>query len=736
MPDDLILRVAVPAPLRQSLDYLPPPEGTEVRPGVRVVVPLGKRKVVGVVVDVVSGSSLSGNRLKQVLAILDPEPILSRDILDLCLFAARYYHATPGEAVVNTLPAALRSLPKSAIRKSSLQWRAAPQAEALPASALSRSPRLSAALAFLREHGPASDVACRLAGITASQLRTLHSRGLAFAEPGLEPPDKGSDTGPEPLFTVPKPSAAQEAVLQVLFSQQGGFACSLLEGVTGSGKTEVYLRLIERVLGEGGQALVLVPEIGLTPQTRQRFVERFGAQVGVLHSGLGDRERERTWRQAASGKLRVLIGTRSALFTPMPDLGVIVVDEEHDGSFKQQEGFRYSARDLAVYRARQRNIPIVLGSATPSTESLANCRAGRFHHLELPQRAGGASAPSTRLLDVRGQTLDGGLCAEVIDAIGTQLGAGNQVLVFLNRRGWAPLLSCSDCGWMADCHQCDARLTLHRAQNLLWCHHCDTRTPAPSRCPGCHSARLVALGAGTERTEHTLQRHFPSFPVRRIDRGTMQGAAAIEKLYEETTSGEPCILVGTQMLAKGHHFPAVTLAVIVDLDGGLFSADYRAAERTGQLLVQVSGRAGRAQRPGEVLIQTLHPGHPWLKRLLSGGYRAFIDPLLADRESGGLPPFGHAAVLRVESPRERSASDLLATLKRDLRADFPGLEVVGPVPAQMAKRAGRYRIQLLLRDTRRAPLHAALEQACQRLDAHRFAAHERWQVDVDPLDGA
>ena len=734
MPDDLILRVAVPAPLRQTLDYLPPPDATPAAAvGMRVLVPLGKRRVMGVVVEVVSGSALSGGKLKHAIAFPDPEPLLPPDILDLCLFAARYYHAMPGEAVVNTLPTALRSLPKAVIR-TPRQWCATPESGALPASALSRSPRLAAALAFLREQGTASDAACRLAGIQPAHLRSLQARGLAFSEPFVEPVDKsavGFETPPAP----PRPSPAQEAALQALSGTSGGFCCSLLEGVTGSGKTEVYLRLIEGVLAEGKQALVLVPEIGLTPQTRQRFVQRFGSKVGVLHSGLGDRERERTWRQAATGQLRVLIGTRSALFTPMPDLGVIVVDEEHDSSFKQQEGFRYSARDLAVYRARQRNIPVLLGSATPSTESLANCRSGRFRHLELPERAGGASAPSTRMLDIRGQTLDGGLCAEAIDAIGSQLGAGNQVLVFLNRRGWAPVLSCSDCGWMADCHHCDARLTLHRARNLLWCHHCDTRMPAPASCPGCHSARLLALGAGTERTEHTLQRHFPSFPVRRIDRGTMQGIAAMDRLYEDTVSGEPCILVGTQMLAKGHHFPAVTLAVIVDLDGGLFSADYRAAERTGQLLVQVGGRAGRAERPGEVIVQTLHPKHPWMERLLQGGYRAFIDPILAERESRGLPPFGHMAVLRVESPSERSATELLDSLKRQLRKSFPDLELTGPVPAQMARRAGRYRIQLLLRDARRAPLHAALEQACRLLDAHRFSAQERWQVDVDPLEG-
>jgi primosomal protein N' (replication factor Y) (superfamily II helicase) len=731
MPEVQILRVAVPAPLRETLDYLPPPDAPRTaQPGMRVIVPLGKRNVVGVVTELAGSSPLAIDRLKQAIAFPDPEPILSPDVLDLCLFASRYYHATPGEAVVNTLPTALRSLGGSRERSARL-WRATPEAAALPASALARSPKQAAALAFLLEQGTASDAACRLAGIQTALLRALQARGLARRETCHEEPE----TLPPAPIPPPHPSPAQEAALQALYEGIGHFGCTLLEGVTGSGKTEVYLRLIERVLAEGRQALVLVPEIGLTPQTRQRFVHRFGSAVGVLHSGLGDRERERTWRQAAAGKLRVLIGTRSALFTPMPELGVIVVDEEHDSSFKQQEGFRYSARDLAVYRARQRDIPVLLGSATPSTESLANCRSGRFRYLGLPHRAGGANAPSMRLVDIRGQTLDGGLCAEVLDAIGTQLGSGNQVLVFLNRRGWAPLLSCCDCGWMADCHHCDARLTLHRARNLLWCHHCDARMPAPASCPGCNSARLLALGAGTERTEHTLQRHFPAFPVRRIDRGTMQGAAAMDRLYQETVQGAPCILVGTQMLAKGHHFPAVTLVVVVDLDAGLFSSDYRSAERTGQLLVQVGGRAGRAERPGEVIVQTLHPRHPWLERLLGGGYRAFIDPVLSEREGRGLPPFGHMAVLRTESPREQDANAVLDALKRTLRRRFPGVELTGPVPAQLAKRAGRYRVQLILRSAARGPLHAALEQACRFFDEHRFAAGERWQVDVDPLEG-
>jgi primosomal protein N' (replication factor Y) len=736
MPDDAILRVAVAAPLRHPLDYLPPPGcATPPQPGMRVVVPLGSRRVVGIVTAVASASEVPGARLRRAVALPDSEPLLPPELLALCDFAARYYHAPPGEVLVGTLPLELR-VPPRARKPGPRRWFALPESRALPATTLARAPRQSDALALLQA-APAGldDASCRLAGIDAATLRALQRKGLVEAceEAGAKPA-AGSCTVSAPA-PPPALNSAQAATLQALEASADGFSCSLLEGVTGSGKTEVYLRFIERILDKGRQALVLVPEIGLTPQTRRRFEARFGARVGVLHSGLGDSARLRTWRAAASGRLSVLIGTRSALFSPLPALGAIVVDEEHDPSFKQQEGFRYSARDLAVFRARQLHIPIVLGSATPSTETLANCAAGRFRHLLLPERAGGASAPAMRLLDIRGKPLDGGLGEELLAAIASQLAAGNQVLVFLNRRGWAPLLSCADCGWMAECRRCDARLTLHRAERLLWCHHCDARLPAPRACPGCSSARLTALGTGTERSEHALQRLFPGVPIRRIDRGTMQGRDAMDGLLRELDRGEPCILVGTQMLAKGHHFPAVTLVAIVDLDAGLFSADLRAAERTGQLLIQVAGRAGRAERPGEVLVQTLHPGHPWLERLVHDGYRAFIDPLLDERQLHGLPPYAHLAVLRLESPRQESAERQLARMRRELLAAHPRVDIVGPVPAPLARRAGRFRMQLMLKHPQRAPLHAALDQACEILDARRPAPDERWHVDVDPVEG-
>ncbi|MBK7170736.1 MAG: primosomal protein N' [Gammaproteobacteria bacterium] len=738
MLEEPILRVAVPAPLRHALEYLPPANCTAERmqAGMRVVVPLGPRRVIGIIIEVLEHGERERSRLRRALSLPDAGPLLPPDIMNLCTFAAHYYHAPVGEALVNTLPADLRSLPRAPAR-APLLWRATAESLGLGTQALGRAPQQAAALATLQAQGPLSGRACAAAGIERVTLRALQKKGLASSEVGPDEPECDRDPC-EPQVAQPPLllNAEQQRALDTLESDIGRFSCHLLEGVTGSGKTEIYLRFIKRVLEAGRQALVLVPEIGLTPQTHRRFAARFGTQVGVLHSGLGDRERLNTWRRAAQGQLRVLIGTRSALFSPLPELGAIIVDEEHDASFKQQEGFRYSARDLAVVRARRLDIPIVLGSATPSTESLANCSAGRFRLLQLTQRAGAARPPATRLVDVRGQFLDGGICAELLERIGIELAAGNQVLVFLNRRGWAPLLSCADCGWMAECAHCDARLTLHRAEGLLWCHHCDARRSAPRTCPHCKSARLLALGAGTERSEHTLQRLFPQYPILRIDRSTMQARGAMEALLDKLGDARPCILVGTQMLAKGHDFPRVTLVTMIDIDGGLFSADFRAAERTGQLLVQVAGRAGRAEHPGQVLIQTLHPQHPWLARLVAGGYRAFIDPILEERQQHGLPPYAYMALLRAESTVQERGLEMLRELKIDLVGQHPQVAIVGPVPAPMPRRAGRFRLHLLFKHSHRTPLHAAISTACQLLESRRLPGIDRWHIDVDPLEGA
>jgi primosomal protein N' (replication factor Y) (superfamily II helicase) len=735
MPTEPILRIAVPAPLRHALDYLPPENSRsqQFQPGMRAVVPLGSRRVVGVIMEVASDTEFDATKLKRVVDIPDAEPVLPPDILQLGRWAAQYYHAMLGEAVVNTLPVALRD-GKHRNRVAALEWQPTSLGAGLSGTALNRAPQQADALRILLARGAVPAAECRALGIANATLKALQHKGLAISRPiedSIGPPAVIA-----PSHSPPALNDAQAHALEVLENGIGRFGCVLLEGVTGSGKTEVYLRLIERVLARQQQALVLVPEIGLTPQTERRFAARFGERIAVMHSGLGDAARLRAWEHGASGRARVVIGTRSALFSPLPELGVIIVDEEHDASFKQQEGLRYSARDLAVYRARLRDIPIVLGSATPSPESIANCQSGRFSLLSLPERAGTAKPPEVQLLDVRRLDLEGGMSETLLQRIAEELGAGNQVLVFLNRRGWAPLFTCSDCGWMASCRDCDARLTVHRDRELLWCHHCDYRIRLPTACPGCGSASLLALGTGTERSEHTLQRRFAGYAIHRIDSGTMQTRNAMEKLIAEIERGEPCILVGTQMLAKGHHFPGVTLVAIVDLDAGLFSADYRAAERTGQLLVQVAGRAGRADRPGQVIVQTLHPTHPWLLRLVHSGYRAFIDPILDARKLRGLPPHAHLALLRAESRNPDDAQRALQDLKQLLLARHPGVSILGPVPAAMPRRAGLHRVHLLIKHHMRAPLHAALDTVCRSLDAQRPPGVDRWSIDVDPLESA
>ena len=396
---------------------------------------------------------------------------------------------------------------------------------------------------------------------------------------------------------------------------------------------------------------MLVPEIGLTPQTVGRFRQRFRVPVSVMHSGLSDRERLDAWLAAGRGHAGILIGTRSAVLTPMQRLGIIIIDEEHDGSFKQQEGFRYSARDLAVMRARTESVPIVLGSATPSLESFHNADAGRYQRLIMAQRAGGASAPGFELLDIRQAELEDGLSLPLLEQIDRHLGRQEQVLVFINRRGFAPTLMCHDCGWQADCPQCDAHMTLHRRPAHLHCHHCDYQAPLLRCCPQCRSANLNPLGAGTERTEEALARRFPSTPVIRVDRDSTRRKDAMQRIVHQVEESGPCILVGTQMLAKGHHFPKVTLVAILDADAGLFSADFRGMEKMAQLMLQVAGRSGRAERPGRVLMQTLHGDHPRLRCLIEQGYSAFARQELEDRRSAGLPPFCYYAPVTGRSRR-------------------------------------------------------------------------------------
>ncbi|HZX79972.1 MAG TPA: primosomal protein N', partial [Lysobacter sp.] len=633
-------------------------------------------------------------------------------------------HEPFGEVVATALPTLLRHgepLPPT----DRLGWRlSATGVETLPRLRPGRPRRLAERLA---SGDVAEDELDSLFDDWRAALRSLDGRGLVeqvVMTPATTPAQPG-----------PAPNDEQRAAIDAILASRDAFSAFLLDGITGSGKTEVYLHAIADCLARGRQALVLVPEIGLTPQTLARFRARLGVPVYALHSGLSDGERARTWAACLRGQARVVVGTRSAVFLPLPDAGLIVVDEEHDGSYKQLDGIRYHARDFAIYRASQLRVPIVLGSATPSMESLRNARTGRYAHLHLRRRAGVAKPPAVRVIDVRKRALDAGLSNELIDSVSRTLQAGGQVLVFKNRRGYAPVLLCHDCGWTAECLRCDASMTVHAKGRRLQCHHCGAGKRAPDACPDCGGLALQPQGAGTEKLEETLAARFPQVPVVRIDKGTTRNRDALAG-HIETLGDGPGILVGTQMLAKGHDLPGLTLVAVVGIDEGLFSADFRAPEKLAQLLVQVAGRAGRAEAPGDVLLQTHHPEHPLLHTLLTGGYAQFADEELALREHAQFPPFAHMAMFRAEARDMDIANAFLVQARAHLEATAPGavLTTHGPLPAPMPRRAGYQRAQLVVSSNARPALHAALDDALPSIRELPEARRVRWSLDVDPVD--
>lgn len=731
-----VLVVAIPSPLRRLFDYRPctsaPPGGW--LPGTRVKAPFGRREVVGIVVECRQHSDLPLATLKPVIAWLDTTPLPS-GWLWLCRFTARYYQHSLGDTLHQSLPALLRQ-GRALEARTRERWRLTAKGRESDATALGRAHRQGELLELLHQHSKGLPTAAITAqGFSRSQLTSLGEKG--FVEVSSEPLMAAPQPAANQLLAEPSLSLKREqaAALAAIHTGLDHFHPCLLHGVTGSGKTEVYLQLIEAVVARGRQALVLVPEIGLTPQTLQRFRKRFRVAVVALHSGLSDGERLDAWLAAAHGRAPIIIGTRSAIFTPLQRPGAIIVDEEHDGSFKQQDGLRYHARDLAVARAHREGIPLVLGSATPSLESLAQAKSGRYHHLRLTTRTSRHAPPRMELVDLRGRPRQGGLIPPVIEAIRTTLAAGHQVLVFINRRGFAPTLACHVCGWMAECRYCDARLTLHRQPQHLACHHCDSRQPLPDACPDCASADLRPLGTGTERTEETLIGLFPDIPVHRIDRDSTRRKDAFEQVLNDIKRGEPCLLVGTQMLAKGHHLPHVTLVVVVNADAGLYASDFRALEQNAQLLVQVAGRAGRAEHPGRVLVQTLHSDDPQLRLLAEAGYDALATQLLDERRIAALPPYRFMALARFESPREADAmglADAAAQALRDWLDGNHGVDCLGPVPAPMERRQNRYHTQLMLTAAQRSRLHEASAWLVAWLENCREARRVRWSLDIDP----
>jgi primosomal protein N' (replication factor Y) len=721
-----IVRVALDVPLPHSFDYLAA-DADAGDVGRRVSVPFGRGEKIGVILEVVADSALPAEKLKPVRAILRDAPPLPADWLALADFCSRYYQHPLGEVVALALPPALRrrnALPRPSVRET---YRITEDGRrALPH--LAQRSIAARLLAALESNGVQSRRELRKVSPSAArQLPDLLAKGWLVAE--REAPNLNAAAGPDLLQ---EQRTAVDAVRQAF----GGFAACLLHGVTGSGKTEVYLRLIEHALGCGGQALLLVPEIALTPQLEARVSGRFpGARLVSLHSGLAEGARAAGFIQALNGEADIVLGTRLAVFTPLPRLALIVVDEEQDASFKQQEGMRYSARDVAVWRAKQRGLPIVLGSATPSLETWAAAQAGRYRLLELTARAVAESMPAVRCVDTRREKLQDGMSEHVLRAITLRLERNEQSLVFLNRRGYAPVLACPACGWASRCPGCAANLVVHLADRRLRCHHCGREERIPVACPACGNQDIHPFGRGTQRLEEALARRFPQARILRVDRDNTKSQSRWHGVLEAIHKGEADILVGTQMLAKGHDFPKLTLVGVLNADAALFAADFRAPERLFAQLMQVGGRSGRAALPGEVLIQTQYPDHPLYRALVRHDYPAFAAAQLAEREQAGFPPFAHQALLRAEAPELKQALAFLESAADIGKVLQPGkVSLYDAVPMRLHRLAHLERAQLLAESRSRPALQDFLGQWLAAIRGLRMPKALRWHIDVDPLE--
>lgn len=727
-PNNNIVHVALATPLRHHFDYLPmsSADSPNLQIGLRVMVPFGKQSKIGIIIAIDQQSELPVEKLKPILEVLDEKPLLDDSIIKLCDWASQYYQHSLGEVLQAALPTLARK--PGHLNQSAHEHFYPNILDNLP----KLTPRQRTLYETLIKSPGLTGNQLKLQGFSPMIVRTLVEKNILLVKPTRTTTTDNRDVlhkeGPEL-------NAAQKNAVDAI-NTQNYFECFLLNGVTGSGKTEVYLRTIAQRLAAGQQAIVLVPEIGLTPQTIARFTERFKVPIVVLHSRLSENERLQAWLEGQSGRAKIIIGTRSAILTPAPNLGIVILDEEHDLSFKQQSRFRYSARDLAIMRCKFLNIPIIMGSATPSLESLYNVNQQRFTPLLLPARAGIASSPQFRVIDLRRVTVRASLCPELMTTVTEHLNNNNQVLLFLNRRGFAPLLMCHSCGWTADCPNCDAKLTFHQQKNRLCCHHCGTERPRYSKCLQCQSDQLITLGLGTEKLEQQLSQLFPDVEIVRIDQDTTRGKTALPKLLEKIQTGQRQILIGTQMLAKGHHFPNVTLVGLVDVDNALFSSDFRAIERLGQLIVQVAGRAGREEKPGMVVIQTHNPEHPLLTELLTQGYQQFARSLLKEREAVNLPPYSYLALLQAESNKPHQLQEFLTIARKEglaISTNSP-IKLIGPLAAPMGRKAGRHRSQLIIQAEHRQTLQLWLSIWINKLSATKSGQRVRWVIDVDPQD--
>lgn len=720
-----ILQIAIPCPLRSLFDYIIE-ENNSVQIGSRVEVAFGSRTLVGIIVAIKNISSNDDiTKLKVINKRLDDYQLIPNNLLSLTHWLSDYYHHPIGDCFQTILPKKLRTGETTEL-KTEIFWQTTSTT-----TDIKLTEKQQKVINLLTSHQDGlnqSEIYKQLAPCR-SVLQALEKKHLLKAIEKVK--QTPVNTNPQPGCTL---NEQQQHCVDTIWGKNASFNVHLLHGITGSGKTEVYIQLAKQCIEKGKQVLILIPEIGLTTQFVSRFKHHLTARIETLNSSISDTDRKQTWLLAKEGLVDIVIGTRSAVFSPLNNIGLIIIDEEHDASYKQQDGLRYHARNVALVRAKQENIPVVLGSATPSLESLFHVEQQRYQLLELTHRATGASLPKVNIVDSAGPKAENGISSVLYHAVKQQLELGNQVLLFINRRGFAPVLMCHDCNWQATCPHCDAKMIVHQQRNTLCCHHCGLIQRLPNECPKCQAEELNTYGAGTEQIELSLQRYFPDTPVIRIDRDSTQRVNAFAEIVADIRKGGAKVLVGTQMLAKGHDFHDVTLVGILDADQGLLSADFRATESLAQLITQVTGRAGRGKKSGEVYIQTNQPQHEFWQDLIKKGYKFTAEKLLQERQLMGLPPVGYLSIFRAEDKQEQLAMQFLTEVQAIFSQNQQQVLVMGPVPAIMEKRAGRFRAQLLLSCPTRKPIHQLLDHYMEAISKLKLSRKVRWSIDIDPID--
>jgi primosomal protein N' (replication factor Y) len=757
--DDIrFVEVAISVPLRRTFEYaVPEAQPFALHPGMRVEVPFSGRTKVGIIMRVKQSSDYDSAKIKPFNIVLDEQPLVNQELLKLVEWMIRYYHAPPGEVWQTFLPTALMKGQPTIIKRGSVWQITETGKSVLAQNKLAKTAvkqRQTLVQLKLSEHsaiGGIDDDTLNQVELSRTTLKTL--AGKQWVQQSFN-----SSTSKQTKIQVNIPenlelTSEQVFAIEQVSSHLNQFITWLLFGVTASGKTEVYLRIIEDVVKQNKQALILVPEIGLTPQTVNRFRQRFDTNVEMLHSAMTEKQRLQVWLKARSGEARIIIGTRSSLFVPLKSPGIIIIDEEHDNSFKQQQGLRYSARDIAMVRGSIEKIPVLLGSASPSIETLMNVNKNKIRQLNLKNKAISQTQLKFKVIDLKNQPMRDGLSFSLIDSIKHHISNKGQVLLFLNRRGYSPVLLCHTCGFSNECQRCESHFTYHsnttpdtksknsaeqteivNTSGFLQCHHCGSTRRIPKSCPKCDGQQLTPVGLGTERLEETISRIFPEQKVIRIDRDTTRKKSSMQHFVEEIKSGEVDILIGTQMLAKGHHFPKVTLVALVDMDGALYSSDFRAPEYAAQLITQVSGRAGRAEQPGEVIIQTHHADHVMLQQLLEQGYSSFAKFAMQERIDAHLPPHTFNALFQAEATYLGHAKTFLSEVKQVLKRHLKNeVEILGPVPAFYTKKAGKFRYQLYLESANRKELHQLIDRTLMEVELLQSAKKVRWRLEVDPI---